>query len=301
MSQTLGLAQCEFTLLAGRLGPPTSNGWVGKSAAPLRVRRSLRGRGSKPAVTLHQVSSSGFTGRSLVSPRWTSLPSSCKAEGRAHRGAHPAASSEARRSAAWLTGSLTRHQEAHLILSPPWGGRQTSSDRPLKCKTCPCLSSPQALQHFTNDAVAQLSIEHWEIRVKGILREQAGYALIFSYLSLFPVPSILKTEIFLSCCSFESLQKQQQNRPILRSQNGTISWIIGCIYIARIQLHCRIKMLFHNYQCILFQSKLLEKKKVKWEPEISFPLSTKLWGFYFHGMKSHLLHFLISVLTTLVN
>ena len=62
------------------------------------------------------------------------------------------ASSEARRSAAWLTGSLTRHQEARLILSPPWGGRQTSSDRPLKCKVCPCLSSPQALWHFTNHA-----------------------------------------------------------------------------------------------------------------------------------------------------
>ena len=62
------------------------------------------------------------------------------------------ASSEAGRSAAWLTGSLTRHQEARLILSPPWGGRQTSSDRPLKCKVCPCLSSPQALRHFTNHA-----------------------------------------------------------------------------------------------------------------------------------------------------
>lgn len=127
--------------------------WVsGKVSSPTEGRRSLRGRGSKPAVPLYQVSSSGSTGRSFVSPRWTSLPSSCKAEGRAHRGAQPAASSEARRSAAWLTGSLTRHQKARLILSPPWGGRQTSSDRPLKCKTCPCLSSPQALQHFTNHA-----------------------------------------------------------------------------------------------------------------------------------------------------
>ena len=127
--------------------------WVsGKVSSPAEGTEKPQDRGSKPAVTLYQVSSSGFTGRSPVSPRWSSLPSSCKAEGRAHHGAYPAASSEARRSAAWLTGSLTRHQEARSILSPPWGGRQTSSDRPLECKTCPCLSSPQALQHFTNGA-----------------------------------------------------------------------------------------------------------------------------------------------------
>ena len=151
MSRTLGLAQCEFTLLAGRLGPPTSNGWVGKPAAPTRAQRSLRGRGSKPAVTLpgflfwlHRTQPRV----SLVDP----APLFLQGRGEGSPQSTSTASSEARRSAAWLTGSLTRHQEARLILSPPWGGRQTSSDRPLKCKVCPCLSSPQALRHFTNHA-----------------------------------------------------------------------------------------------------------------------------------------------------
>lgn len=152
MSRTLGLAQCEFTLLAGRLGPPTSNGWVGKPAVLDEGTEKPQGQGLQACshtwpgflLWLHRT-------QPHVSPV-DRAPLFCKAEGRAHRRAHPAASPEARRSAAWLIGSLTRHQEARLMLSPPWGGRQTSSNRPLKCKICPCLSSPQALRHFTNHA-----------------------------------------------------------------------------------------------------------------------------------------------------
>lgn len=177
MSQMLGLAQCKFTLLAG-LGPPTSNGWVGKSAAPKEVGEASGAGAQACSPTLP-----GFLfypGRSSWSPRWTFAPfpvsrgSGLTAE---HSQQHPqrpgAHTAQVVALPTWVSGKL------RLILSPPWGG-----DRhrwPSHCgKTCSLclqahrLSSTLQLSCWSS----QLSLEHWECGGK-VHFVNTGYALIF--------------------------------------------------------------------------------------------------------------------------
>ncbi|CAN0036656.1 unnamed protein product [Rangifer tarandus platyrhynchus] len=64
MSRTLGLDQCEFTLLAGRLGPPTSNGTQPRVSPVDPAPLFLQGRGEgSPRST----SSSILRGRAVSS------------------------------------------------------------------------------------------------------------------------------------------------------------------------------------------------------------------------------------------